>query len=318
MGNTANDLHIDAALSEVALGYRPDGFIADMVFPIVQVGKQSDLYTIWSRADRLRRNDTKRAPATEAKRIEESVSSDTYFANNYALKSSIPIEDFANADPMYLDNLNEGKTELIMDGLLIDWEVRLANQVTSGTNVGSYSAVASAWNDGGAGSDPIGDINTMLDNVQYSTGKRPNRLTFGLKAWQTLRRHVDVRNIIFGVNNGGGYASREQVANLFEVDEILVGGAFQNTAGEGLTEQLQSIWGDHVLAHYTPMSASKDRPAFGYAFRWASAGLPNFQVERHPYDSKKKAQDVEVGYYQDEKITGAEYGFLLTNVTSSS
>jgi len=318
MGATAQDLHIDKALSEVALGYRPEGFIADMIMPIVDVAKQSDLYVIWSREDRLRIHDTKRAPATEAKRIEESVSSETYYAKNYALKSSIPIEDFKNADAIYLDNLNNGKTELVMDGLLLDWEVRVANKVTSGSNVGSYSAVGSAWNDGGAGSDPIGDINTILDNVQYSTGKRPNRLTFGIKAWQTFRRHTDVRNIIYGTNNGGGYASIEQVKDLFEIEDLQVGGTFQNTAGEGLVENLSTIWDDHVLAHYTPMSASKERPSFGYSFRWNQAGLPNFQVERHPYDTKKKAQDIEVGYYQEEKVTGAEYGMLLTNVTSSS
>lgn len=317
MGATAQDLHIDAALSEVALGYRPEGFIADMIMPIVNVGKQSDLYTIWSRADRLRKHDTKRAPATEAKRIEESVSSSTYYANNYALKSSVPIEDFKNADPMYLDNLNTGKTELVMDALMIDWEVRVANQVTSGTNVGSYSAVASAWT-GGSTADPIGDINTILDNVQYSTGKRPNRLTFGLKAWQVFRRHVNVRDLIMGTNNGGGFASLMQVKDLFEVEDVQIGGAFENLAGEGLTENLSVIWDDHVLAHYTPMSPAKDRPSFAYAFRWNQPGLPNFQVERHPYDTKIKAQDIEVGYYQDEVITGPEYAYLLTNVTSST
>lgn len=318
MGATANDLHIDAALSEVAMGYRPEGFIADMVMPIVTVQKQSDLYVIWSREDRLRLHDTKRSPGTEAKRIVESVSSATYYAKNYALKSQVHVEDFANADPLFLDSLNTGKVELVMDGLLLDWEVRVANLVTSGSNVGSYSAVGSAWNDGGAGSNPIGDINTSIDNVHYSTGKRPNRLTFGLKAWQTFRRHVDVRDIIFGANNGGGFASIEQVKDLFEVDEILVGGSFQNTAGEGLTENLSAIWDDHILIHHTPTSPTKERPSFAYAFRWAGKNLPNMQVERHPYDTKIKAQEIETGYYQDEVITGAEYGFLLTNVTSST
>lgn len=316
-GTTADDLHIDAALSEVAMGYRPDGFIADMIMPIVPVGKQSDLYTIWSRADRLRIHDTKRAPGTEAKRIEESVSSATYYAPNYALKSSIPIEDFKNADPIYIDNLNTGRTTLIMDGLLLDWEVRVANQVTSGSNVGSYAACGSAWT-GGSGSDPIGDMNTILDNVQYSTGKRPNRITFGLKAWQTFRRNVNVRDLINGVNNGGGFVSLNAVKELFEVEDIQIGGAFQNTAGEGLGESLSAIWDDHVLVHYTPMAATKERPSFAYSFRWAAPGLPNMQVERHPFDTKSKAQDIEVGYYQDEVITGSEYGFLFTNVTSSS
>jgi len=318
MGNTAQDLHLDVALSNVAIGYRPEGFIADMIMPIVDVSKQSNAYTIWSRADRTRVQNTRRAPATEAQRIEESVSSDTYYCNNYALKASTPIEDFKNADPIYLDNLNTGKTLLLMDGLMLDWEVRVANQVCSGTNVGSYAACGSAWNDNGAGSDPIGDLNTAIDNVQYTTGKRPNRLTFGLKAYQTLRRHPDVRNIIFGLNNGGGYPNVAQIADLFEVDEIQIGGSFQNTAGEGLGESLSTIWGDHVLVHYTPKLPMIDRPSFAYAFRWNQPGLPNMQVERHPYDTKRKAQDVEVGYYQDEKITGSEYGFLFTNVTSST
>lgn len=317
MGATGKDLHIDAALSEVAIGYRPDGFIADLIMPIVPVSKQSDLYVVWSRADRLRVHDTKRAPASEAKRIEESVSTGTYYAKNYALKVAVPIEDFKNADPIYLDNLNTGKTELIVDGLLLDWELRVANQVCSGSNVGSYSAVASAWN-GGAGSDPLGDINTILDNVQYSTGKRPNRLTFGLKAWQVFRRNPNVLNLIFGSNNGGGYASVAQIKDLFEVEDVQVGGSFQNSNGEGLGETLQTVWGDHVLAHYTPMNPSKDRPSFAYAFRWSQPGLPNMQVERHPYDTKIKAQELEAGYYQAEKITGDTYAFLLTNVTSST
>lgn len=316
MGATSHDLHIDAPLSQMAIGYRPEGFIADMVFPIVKVAKQSDLYVIWSREDRLRIHDTKRAPATEAKRIYEEVSSGTYFAKNYALKASIPVEDFKNADPIYLDNLNTGKAQLVLDGLLLDWEVRQANQVTSGSNVGSFTAVASAWT--GSGADPLNDLNTMIDNVHYSTGVKPNRAVFGLEAWKPFRRHSTVRDLIFGVNNGGGYATLKSVADVLELDKILVGGAFQNTAGEGLTENLSTIWGDHVLLYYAPPNPTKERPSLGYAFRWAQSGLPNMQVERHPYDTKTKAQEIEVGYYQDEIITGAAYGGLVLNVTSST
>lgn len=316
MAATANDLHIDAALSEVAIGYRPEGFIADMIFPIVPVQKQSDLYVIWSREDRLRRHDTKRAPATEAKRIYEEVSSATYFAKNYALKSSIPIEDFKNADPIFLDNLSTGKTELVLDGLMLDWEVRVADQVTSGSNVGSYAAVGSEWD--GSGADPLSDLNIVIDNVHFSTGVRPNNITFGLQAWKSFRRNTTVRDLIFGVNNGGGYPNVSQVANLLEVDKVHIGGAFQNTANEGLAESLSAIWDDHVLVYYAPPSPSKERPSFAYTFRWRQPGLPDMQVERHPYNSIIKAQDLEVGYYQQEKITGPDYAFLLTNVTSST
>ena len=315
MGAVSKDLHIDKLLSEFAMGYRPDGFIADMIFPTVTVGKQSDLYPVFDRGDRLRQQDTKRAPATEAKRIEENVGSETYYANNYALAAGVTIEDKVNADPILASDKALSKTRLILDHLMLDNEVRVATQVTNTSNVGSSSAVDSAWN--GAG-DPLGDMNSAIDNVKYSNGKVVTHIVFGPAAWDAFRRDSTVRNLINGTNNGGGYVSEADVAQLLQVPNIMVGNAFQNTGDEGQAEALSEIWGDNVLLYHAPQSASFDDPSFGYSIRWQGAGLPNMQVERHPYNSRTKSEDVEVGYYQDEKITGASYAFLLSAVNSST
>lgn len=314
-GATGRDLHIDVALSNMAIGYRPEGFIADMIFPTVQVQKQSDLYTVFDRASRTRSENDLRAPGTAATKVTENIGSGTYFAKNYALASGVWLEDKANADPILLSRLLNGKSTLLLDKLLLGMEKRVANLVCSGSNVGSYSAVSSAWT--GAG-NPIGNINAAIDNVHYSNGVRPNRIVFGVEAWKSFRRNSDVRGLIFGTNNGGGYPNVAQVAQLLDVDEVLIGGAFANTTQEGQTESLASIWKDNVLVYYAPDAPSMDRPSLGYGFRWAAPGLPNMQVERHPYDSHTKSEDIEVGYYQDEKITGASYGFLLTAVNSST
>lgn len=313
-GATGRDIHIDKVLSNMAIGYKPEGFIASDVMPIVPVDKQSDIYAVFSRADRLRRQKTNRSPGTEARRIDESVGSGTFYCANYALKKPVTLEDKSNADPLYLQNLIEGRTELVLDGLLLDWEVRVATQVTNTANVGSSSAVSSAWN--GAG-DPLGDVNTGVDNVQDSTGMMPNRVTFGLSAWRSFRRDSNVRNLIFGNNNGGGYPSTAQVADLLGVEKVLVGGAFQNTGEEGQAEALSQIWDDNVLIAYVADRPNIERPSFAYAFRWTRPGLPNMTVERHPYDTRIKAEEVEAGYYQDEVVTGADYGFLIVGVNSS-
>lgn len=316
MGNaTGRALHIDTALSNMALGYRPSGFIADMVFPIVPVQKQSDFYYEFLRSERARIENDLRAPGTEANIITESVGSGTFFAKNYALKRRIPMEDRANADPVLLAGLINGGATFVMNKLLLSYERRIARLVNSTSNVGSSAAVSSAWN--GAG-NPIGNINTAIDNVQNSTGQRPNRIIFGLDAWKSFRRDANVRDLIFGNNNGGGYPSVAQAADLFEVEHIMVGGAYENTAQEGLAESLATIWKDNVLVYYAPHSPQIDAPSFGYSFRWAPAGMPSMQAERHPFDTKTKAEEVEIGYYQDEKITGAAYGFLLTAVNSST
>lgn len=312
---TGRDLHVDVALSNMAMGYRPEGFIADMIFPIVPVQKQSDMYHVFSRADRTRVESTTRAPGTRAKQVTEDIGSGTYFCKNYALSAPAVLEDKVNADPLLLTNLLNNKATYLQDKLMLDMESRVARQVCSGSNVGSSAAVASGWS--GAG-DPLGNISTALDNVRYSNGVRANRIVFGLAAWQSFRRDSNIRNIIFGTNNGGGYPSIQQVKELLEVDEILIGGAFQNTTQEGQTESLSAIWQDNVLVYYAPPTASIERPSFGYSFRWAAPGLPNMQVERHPFDSRTKSEDIEVGYYQDEKLTGASYGFLLKAVNSST
>ena len=316
-GAIAPDMHIDQLLTNVAIDYRPEGMIADMVFPIAPVSKQADFFPIFSRDDALRREKTNRAPGTEANVITRSVSSDTYFANNYALKMSVTIEDRANADPIYTQRLINGRVEHIMDKLDLDYESRVASLVTNTSNVGSSAAVSSAWTDID-NSDPLGDLNAAIDNVLDSTGKRPNRVVMGEPAWRNVRKNTTIRNLIMGTNNGGGYVTRSQMADLLEIDQLLIGGVIENTGNEAQAEILSSIWGDNVVAYVAPMNPAVDRPSFGYAFRWQGNGLPSKQVERHPYDTRKKAEEVEAGYYQDERIVGADYGFLLTAVNSST
>lgn len=317
-GTTTNPhIHVDQVLSNVVQGYRPNDRVWDRVAPVVTIGKQSDFYLVHDRGDMLRRQSAIRAPGTEARRVTRAIGSDQYYALNYALKMSIPIEDEVNADPMYRQELLNGNAMFLVDLLDLDIEYRVAQLATVVANVGSGAGIASAWNtDNG---DPIGDINSAIDVVKDSTGKRPNRMALGDNAWRSLRRHVDIRNIINGTNNGGGYPSVGEVADLFELEEVIVGDTYENTANEAQSEVLTSIWADHVCifraAGDTP--TQRDVNAFR-SFRWAAPGLANMQVERHPFDSKIKAQEMEVGFYQDEKVTGGTYAYIIRAVNSST
>ncbi len=318
MGFRDKDVHVDVALSNVAIGYKPEGMIAELICPVVQVNKQSDAYYIWSQADMFRTEDDKRAPGTEANRITRGISSGTFFADNYALKDRIPFEDIANADAGFLFTERQSRVEFLKSKLLLNMEARIGLQCTSGSNVGSYSATGSSWTTYGTGnSDPYGDLNTAIDNVQDATGYRPNRILFGDYAWRHFRRHADIIDLVYG-NVDKGRASRvvtrEQAAALFEVDQILIGGAYYNSADEGQSISLSQIWNDNVLAYYAPLKASKDKPSFMYAFRWNK--LMNMQAKIFQ-DEKAGAEEVQLGYYQDEVITSSALGFLLTGVGSS-
>lgn len=314
---THEDLHVDRMLSNLAIGYFEGGRIAAMIAPIVQVANKSDLFPVWSRADALRAENDLRAPDTEANKITMGYSTDTYLARNYALKSAITIEDRANADPVFVQGIINGRTRAVTNKLSMRWEIRVAGIVNSTSNVGSSAGVSSEW-DASASSDPIGNIQTAMDNVQDLTGTRPNRATMGLDAWRSLRRNDQILDRIFGSTRAQGNPTIQQVAGLLELDEILVGAAYRNTAEEPQAESLAKIWGDNVTVYYAPSAPSIEEPSFMYSFRWNAPGLPNMQVERHPFDPKRKSEEIEVGYYQDEKVTAEEYAFTLLSVNSST
>ena len=309
------DIHIDGFISDMAINYKPQGHIADRVFPVINVGKQSDNYPIWDKGDWYRVEETGRARGDEANVVEMNVSSAKYYAENYALKAKVHREDVVNSDLDWGTAL-ASKAMVPTAKLKQSWERRVAQLCTSGTNCASYTAVLSAnqW-----GSDSSTPFTTVMENLEWLTlhgGYRPNRAVFGIDAWNRFRRSSEVRGLIYP--HGGGIAGVQAVADLLELDEVLIGRGHYNTAAEGQTVSLSAIWGANVLLYYAPMAPSKEEPSFGYTFRWNAGGLPSMQAEVHAYDTKKKSQEVEVGMYQDEVITASDLGFLFTKVDGSA
>lgn len=320
--STGRDLHIDMPLSQVAMRYRPEGMIADQIAPTVNVPKQSDSYYVWNIADVFRVVDDYRAPGREARTMTRSMSSATFFCKNHALKYPLPYEDIANADAKEVFASRGAIAESILDQLYLNWEYRVAQQCTSGSNCGSYSAVASGWNDGTEGnSDPTADIDTAIYNVQGVTGIRPNSIIFGTNAWKTYHRHAGVVKAIYGNtgDTGGGRArvpGVEGVKALHNLERVLIGGAYYNTGDENQSASLSALWDDSVLVYYAPMTPRKDKASFMYTFDWAK--VKGFNRQAQVFDVPRNgAEEIQVGYYQDEKITGSGLSFLLTGVNSS-
>jgi hypothetical protein len=201
--------------------------------------------------------------------------------------------------------------------LWLDWDRRILSKVGSASNVSTGFLPASSWT--GANGDPVSQIFQVIEQVQAQTAYRPNRLIFGWRAMNFFRRNLQVRNFLLGKNNGGGTVTPGQVGGIFDVEKVMIANAFYNTAAEGRALSLGNTFpSDAVLAYYCPSAPSRFVPSFAYTFRWQNPALPApLSVERHPYDSKRKSQTLEVGFYQDEKITSSALGALILGVGSS-
>lgn len=311
---TGRDLHVDVPLSNAIMNYTTQGLVGEFIFPVIPVDKQSNMIKYFPLGEFLRSESLERAPGTEANQLKFSVSSMGYFCKNYAAKYPITLEDRENADALW--NVRENGAQLIVDAIRIAKEVRAFNIVNSTSNVSTAFKPASAWNASANAGDPYLLITQVQDQIQNTTGFRPNRIVFGTTAWQTFVVNSPVKGLLFP--HGGGIPTLTQASAIFNA-ECQIAEGYYNTAGENITAALTSFFADRVLIFYKAPGQSRigPRPQFGATLRWTLPAIPNMAVEALPFDRSKKAEFVEVGVYDDEKVLDTTLAATIIGVNSA-
>lgn len=311
---TPQDVHIDVPMSNIAVeAFSTGEFIGPQLFPIVPVGKQSDKYYTIKKETWLRTpSTTLRALKTSPARIEFDISSDSYFANNYALATENALEALANADDSI--SLRARSTRFLVDALMRDLEVRIANLVTSVSNVGSGVVLSggSKWSNY-VSSDPVADVSTGHAFIRQNTGMVANTLLMDMDTYQMVRRHPVLLDMYKYTQ--GGLVNDAELSAVFRVDKILVGAAVRNVSVENAAASMVNIWGNNaLLAYVSPAAVGLRTSTFGLAFQWQNPELPAaFGVRTYPDpDPGKKTEVIETGYYQDEKIVAPALAYAIT------
>lgn len=310
--------HIDAPLTNLAIkAFQGRGdFIANQIFPDVPVIKQSDGYYILNKENYLRVANTKRSPKTAAKLGEWDVSTATYFADNYAFGTDYAKETLGNADQAI--RVRETSVAFVVDMLMRDKELRVANQVTSISNVGSGATLSGAnqWSDY-AGSDPIGDVNTAHAFIENNTGMHANTLAMDKDTYRKLRHHPLIRDYVKYTQ--AGPVPDSILTDVFEVTNLIVARGIYNGAKEGATASLVNIWGKNaLLCVVDPAPMSLEVATFGLSIMWRPAEFPSpMAVERYDHHNKsRKTEIVEAQYFEDERIVAPDLAYLIASTVN--
>ena len=311
MGATNRDLHIDVPLSNMVIGYEPSDFIVQDIFPVVPVSKQSDKYYTWTKGDFFRIPDTRRSRKTKGHTVEFNVSSDSYYAENFALTHEFAFEDMVNADTVLAGR--EKRARGIKNLLTLDWENRVASQITSGSNLGSFTTLSGTgqWSDY-ANSDPVNDIEVGRASIRSTTGKTPGTMIQGYDVFRKLKHHPDIIDRIKYVQKG--IVTADVMAAVFEVERILVGGSIKNTGSEGLADSFSDVWGKNaILMHTAPPETQGVNPSLGYTFRWEAPLIGGRGMAAEVWNDPDGGnfENIRVQMFQDEKIAASELGYLI-------
>lgn len=307
--------HVDRALSNIAVqAFEAEGsdFIAPMLFPAVPVEKQSDGYYVIDPASWLRVENTRRSPKAPANAGEWKVSTATYFAQNWAFRTDHALETLSNADAAL--RIRQGSTEYVVSMLKRDMEVRVANQVTSISNVGSGVILSgnSLWSDF-VNSDPISDVKTGHAFIENNTGLSANTAAMDKDTYRMLKIHPVIRD--YAKQTIPGPVPDTVLKELFEVENLWVAKGIRNTANEGATATFSNIWGNNfLLARIDRRPVSLKTATLGLGMRWQPEGFPaGMAVERYrDGDPSTKKEWIESQFFQDEKIVASDLGYLIS------
>lgn len=258
---------INPTLSAIAVAYRNRAMIADGVLPLVTpVGTKEFRYTLFPQGEILTVPDTKVGRRGKPNTVEFSGTEETAKAEDYGLEDEIPMEDIdqaAAAGNPALAGPEDRSTEWLADLIALDREVRTAGLVFNPATYGAANklqlAGATQWSD--PASNPVAAIEDNLESVLM----RPNVAVFGGQTWSALRRHPAIVKAVNKTSGDTGLVSKEAFAEMFELEEVLVGRAFVNTAKKGQAQVLNRAWGKHAsFIHRNKLADRTKGCTFGY------------------------------------------------------
>ena len=267
---TPGDVHVNAPLTNIAVAYMQSAnrFIADKVFPVVPVAKQSDVYFVYDRGDWLRGQAELRAPGTESAgsgwRIDKTP---TYHCSVHAIHKDVDDQTRSNSDQLI--NMDRDATQWVTQQLLIKRE-RLFAQAAMRTNVWGADLVGGTdivyWDDTNA--TPIDDVDEARDQIAAATGFDPNVLVLSPAALRLAKNHPTVLERVKYTQRG--IITTDILAGLFDVENVYVLRAVVNSAAEGAAPDVDFIVSDAcALLCYVEPQPSIMKPSAGYTFAWS-------------------------------------------------
>ena len=302
---------IDPKLTAIAIAYRnPDVvLIADSVLPRTPTSQEFK-WLEYDLAQGFTVPDTRVGRKSVPNEVEFKAEERTDKVEDHGLDDIVPNEDVEadnqGVDPLgnataYLTNLvNLGREQRVASKVFNPASFSANNQATlSGTSQWSHDS-----------SDPVASIGDALDSPII----RPNIAVFGQQTWTKLRRNVKIVQAIKGTAQGAGMVSRQEFAEFFELQEVLVGAGFVNQAKKGQAATMSRVWGKHAAFLYRDRAAGPQAGVtYGFTAAWGNKIAGSID---EPKIGLTGSQRVRSGERVKEVICARDLGYFFQNAVA--
>jgi hypothetical protein len=270
-----------AAFFEFDVEMEKANYIATKIFPVVEVGLQSDnpgkvpLETLLFQAD------TKRNSGSNYNRGSWKFETFSYATEENGWEE--PVDSRDEKRYRYLIDAEIIAAQRAMAAVMRNHEIRVATAVFNAA-AGSWNgaslttAITNEWDSNHkTNAVPIADVEGAVRKVYEGSGLWPNALVINRKVFRNLRNLDEIIDRI--ASSGAGSPSKpsditpEMLAQVFDLDYVIVAGSSKNSAVEGQAPTPTQIWSDEY-AMVCKVATSNDmrEPCIGRTFHWSEDG----------------------------------------------
>lgn len=307
------ELHVDQALTDfsVAVSFQDQSqFACRQVFPVAPSPQQSNKYHVYTSADLLRSDAEAYSGKGPTAERDFRLSSTSFFIEVFGLHYDVGRHERANADAAV--DPEEDAAQVLMQDLMIQEEIQFDNDVMASGNWDNSETGGTnftRWDD--AASTPIEDIAGGSVTVLADTGREPNKLVLGYQTWKSgLMNHPDLLDRI--KHSQTGIMTTSLLANVLDLDQVIVSKAARNSAQEGLAASGSMIVADDALLLHSAAGGLRT-PTAGRTFVWTAYGPQGVLTERFDVEAEGAYPRVQSFRTFDHKVTSSALGYFFTD-----
>lgn len=321
MPNMTN-VRVRPTLTNISLGYQNQQFITDQIFPVVPRDTDSGEFFGTGREMFTRESDI-RGLKDRANAVDHDYRKFTYAATEHSLLEEIPAKVIRQAEVSGISGvlqIEKDAQNIVDQKLALGREIDFATKLRDTTSYAAGNSVTLAgttqWSDF-TNSDPVTAIEGYNQIVLDKIGLPPNLAIIPRPVMRKLRYHPQLVNKL-GTTPGMKRLTVEEIADLFEVDRILVPDAIYNSAPADLGDTFTStpIWGKDVMLLRVADRIGLNQLSFGYLFRVRYPNT-NLLAESRTWDEEDRRLHVVEGNYTEARMVAVpEAGYLIKNAVA--
>lgn len=289
--------------------------IGTRVLPILNVPVRAGQYPSFTlKNGQLLKNDVKaRAPYGAFARGTRSYDYNSYLAQEYGYEEAV--DDTISADISRFFDAEVIAAKLARRKLLLAHELRVSSAVFNSSTFTSTNS-ATAYTSANLATFDVGyDIQLAIDRLLANGESQSNlRVVIPYPVWTLVRASTKFQNRLRGIGLSTDTilnASTEAAAQVFGVQEVLIGRASYDTAPEGVAFSSANIWANTYIwvGSVTEASAGYFGGGAGFTLNWSEYG-PAVGVFTYR-DETIKSNIVRAAHYVSEKVVNSNAGQLI-------